>query len=206
MDNKDFDEVEDIFGTDLEENYDVPVFNPEENNEETTTSNVAAEEVQSFDNEVESVNDVQEDTVPTFENSVEEVAPVFEDSVPFETTNENSSPVEVEPVVENTVSDVFDVQPEVSSVEPEPVYEDTNNDVNYGPVALEPTYDEEVNEHPDAIVSLNNNVEEKKEDTKLEDIPAVNLADNSSLKFVLVIGVIILIAIFLLPFINKLGI
>ncbi len=180
MDNKDFDEVEDIFGTDIEENYDVPVFNSDEQNKsEVNNFNIASEEA------------------PVFENNIEDETPVYEDTTTEDIPSDN------EPTFENTVSDVFDVHP--TEVVDNSVDESVNVEQNYGPVPVEPSYDEEVNEHPDAVISLNNK-EEEKEETKIEDVPAVKITDNSSLKFVIIVGIIILIAIFLLPLVDKLGI
>ena len=204
MDNKDFDEVEDIFGTDIEENYDVPVFNPESNGENKSV-------------EIPSVDEVKTEEVPVYEdvlssNSNTDVV----DNVAEETDDSKIYNVQSDVVENNTQTDIFDVQPEtvqqdnndVKPVDPEPTYEDVNpenSEVSYGPVMPEVAYDEDVNEHPDAVVSLNNE-EEVKEDVKLEDVPPVNLKDNQSLKFVFIIGIIILVAIFLLPFIDKFAI
>lgn len=210
MDNKDFEEVEDIFGENIEENYDVPVYDVQSNNEIDNSVNVQ---------EVPSVDTVNEE-LPVYENvqPVEEVAPIYENVVmpESESSIENNSydvqsevtenPV-VEPSFEDSIQPDYEVQPEVAPVEPEPVYEDVslnNDEVNYGPVMPEATY-EEVNEHPDAIVSLNNKEEEKAE-VKLEDVPNIKLSDNKSLKFVIIIGIIVLVAIMLLPLLNQFSI
>ena len=183
MDNKDFDEVEDIFGTDIEENYDVPVFDPQ--------SNIEKDEVPTS----EEVKPVEE--VPVYNDVLQSEPNITVDSVDSEASVIEESPeVQSDVVEDNTQTDVFDVQPEITV---------DKEEVKYGPVAVETSYEEEVNVHPDSVVTLNNNQEEK-DATNVEDVPPINIADNKSLKFVFIIGVIILIAIFLLPLANKLGI
>lgn len=185
MDNKDFDEVEDIFGTDLEENYDVPVFDPQTNNDDMTN------------NEEVSTSNLEE--VPVYNDNTEfDYSPVIE-----ENNNASTEDKEVDDDLVNNQVTSYETD-SVASVEPEPNYE-TNEEVNYGPVAPEVNYEEEIIEHPDAVVSLNNK-EEVENKEKSDDVPPVNLKDNKSLKFVFVVGIIILVAIFLLPYINKLGI
>ena len=171
MDNKDFEEVEDIFGAELDENYDVPVFDEQANTD----------------------ND---------EVAVKEEAPVYDvkPEVVEEPVNEAST-YDIKPEVEETVTPepVVDA-PTYGPVPVEPV-EYTTDEVQ--PVSVETNY-EALNEHPDAVVSLNNNSnEEEKEEVKLEDVPPVKLGDNKSLKFVLIIGIIILVAIFFLPYISE---
>ena len=185
MDNKDFDEVEDIFGTDLEENYDVPVFDPQTNNDDMTN------------NEEVSTSNLEE--VPVYNDNTEfDYSPVIE-----ENNNASTEDKEVDDDLVNNQVTSYETD-SVASVEPEPNYE-ANEEVNYGPVAPEVNYEEEIIEHPDAVVSLNNK-EEVENKEKSDDVPPVNLKDNKSLKFVFVVGIIILVAIFLLPYINKLGI
>lgn len=223
MDNKDFEEVEDIFGENIEENYDVPVYEAQSNNvdnslnvQEVPVVDTVNEDVPVYEN-VQSVepNDssaasvVDEETqTPIYENVIaKEPESIAEENVQnysYDVQPEITS----EPASENNVQTDYDVQPEVTPVEPEPVYEDVSLDndvVNYGPVELEPTYNDEVNEHPDAIISLNNK-EEEKSDVKLEDVPNIKLSDNKSLKFVIIIGIIVLVAIMLLPLLNKFSI
>ena len=93
MDNKDFEEVEDIFGENIEENYDVPVYDVQSNNE--TNNSVSVQEVPSVD----TVNE----EIPVYENvqPVEEAAPIYEDVVMPETDL-------------NVVTNSYDVQPEVT--------------------------------------------------------------------------------------------
>ena len=185
MDNKDFDEVEDIFGTDLEENYDVPVFDPQTNNDDMTNN--------------EEVSNSNLEEVPVYnDNSTFDDSPVIE-----ENNNASTEDKEVDDDLVNNQVTSYETD-SVASVEPEPNYE-ANEEVNYGPVAPEANYEEEIIEHPDAVVSLNNK-EEVDNKEKSDDVSPVNLKDNKSLKFVFVVGIIILVAIFLLPYINKLGI
>lgn len=229
MDNKDFEEVEDIFGEDIEENYDVPVYEVQPNNNEIDNSvnvqDVPAdtvnddvpvyESVQSFEPTEHAENIVEpvvneEVQTPVFENSiVSEPKSIDEETIKTDTYDIQPEVTPESVFEENTEVNNYEVKPEVVPVEPEPIYEDAltdTNEVNYGPVELEPTYDEEVNEHPDAIVTLNNKEEEEQENVKVEDIPNIKLSDNKSLKFVIIIGVIILIAIMLLPLLNKFSI
>ncbi|MBP3765774.1 MAG: hypothetical protein J6G98_01145 [Bacilli bacterium] len=204
MDNKDFDEIEDIFDDDIEENYDVPVFEPQASDVDMADS---------VNDEVPSVDTVnQVDEVPVYENIAspetleskmvnEEVeTPIFEGTISSDSNTMNEDTINGDSSLEENI--------EVTPVQPEPVYEDTtvDNEVSYGPVALEPAYSTEVNEHPTAVVSLNNNYEEENENVKLEDIPNIKLSDNKSLKFVLIIGIIIFVAIMLLPLLNKFSI
>lgn len=200
MDNKDFDEVEDIFGTDVEENYDVPVFNPDSSSDDNNVEVPTYEEVK--ETEDVPLYDVQPEVeeTPVVEEAKEESeiqVPLFDDNASFNVQQEESS---FEPEL-STQTDVFDVDP----VALEPNYDEEPVEETYGPVQVEANYDEEVNEHPDAVVSLNNEPEEVN-NTKLEDVPPVNLKDNQSLKFVFIIGIIILIAIFLLPLLNQFNI
>ena len=235
MDNKEFDEVEDIFGDNVEENYDVPVYEPIMDNTNETINVEELPKVEPID--IDSNNEVVNNTVPFEENTNVEV-PVYESTVnnPNETINVEELP-KVEPIdndlnnedVNNTVPFEENTNVEASTTdnvesiaeESAPVYMDTNvsnesqtmEDINtVAPVALEPSYEEDApvpfaeeelsnnSEHPDAIVTLQR-TQEVKEETTNEDLK-VNLMDNTSLKFVLIIGIIIFIAIMVLPFTN----
>lgn len=65
------------------------------------------------------------------------------------------------------------------------------------------TSNKEVLEHPDAKVTLQHEEEEVMDKEEIEELKNVKLMDNSSLKFVLILGFIFLIFIFLIPVISK---
>ena len=61
-------------------------------------------------------------------------------------------------------------------------------------------------EHPDAKIVLNKEVEEnKKVDPEIENMKVMDeLKSNSSLKFVLLLGIVLLIIIFAIPYVSEL--
>ena len=61
----------------------------------------------------------------------------------------------------------------------------------------------EVLEHPDAKITLKNEVEEEISKKELDELKDVKLSDNSSLKFVLILGIILLAVIFLIPYLSE---
>lgn len=61
----------------------------------------------------------------------------------------------------------------------------------------------EVLENPNAKVILNQEKEEEISKGELQELKNIKLSDNSSLKFVFFLGIIFLIAIFIIPFISK---
>ena len=94
-----------------------------------------------------------------------------------------------EPVLEETVQPEQTVEQEMEEVSSEHVSSENLN--------------KEVLEHPDAKITLNKEEEEVLDKKELEELKNVKLSDNSSLKFVLILGVLLLIFIFLIPLISK---
>ena len=80
----------------------------------------------------------------------------------------------------------------------EPVVEEQQIDENNKQVV-----NKEVLEHPDAKITLNNEKEEEIDKKELEELKDIKLSDNSSLRFVLILGLILLIVIFLIPFVSE---
>lgn len=123
------------------------------------------------------------------ENSSEEtVSSAFADLPPVAPVDYEDS-VNNEPVSEETVQPEQTVEQEMEEVSSEHVSSENLN--------------KEVLEHPDAKITLNKEEEEVIDKKELEELKNVKLSDNSSLKFVLILGVLLLIFIFLIPLISK---
>lgn len=123
------------------------------------------------------------------ENSSEEqVSSAFADLPPVAPVDYEDS-VNKEPVLEETVQPEQTVEQEMEEVSSEHVSSENLN--------------KEVLEHPDAKITLNKEEEEVIDKKELEELKNVKLSDNSSLKFVLILGVLLLIFIFLIPLISK---
>lgn len=139
-----------------------------------------------------------------FENDVQndnEVSNAFVDLPPVATVDyteevNNNSDLNNENVVENNEQIV---QPETTFVnyEDATINESTNQEENKEYVA------KEVLENPNAKVVLNQEKEEEISSKEMNELKDVKLSDNNSLKFVLILGVIFLIAIFLIPVLSK---
>lgn len=226
MDNKEKDIVNDGFGN-VEESYDVPVYEPITNNDSVVKEDTV-EEIPVIE-DIEPVTPIYTEEVPAFEENapVEAIeTPVYTNEVePVMEKVESVEPIQTEeptfgqPAVQETAEPVEKVQTDVP-VE-EPTFENPTVEYNYdvkpeveeqpavAPVPLEPNYEEEVPftedemsngvEHPDAKITLQK--EEVKEEVSNEDLK-ISLNDNASLKFVLIIGIIIFIAIMVLPLTN----
>lgn len=150
-----------------------------------------------MENENESVenlfeNDVQNDNEVS--NAFVDLPPV----APVDYTEEvnNNSDLNYENVVENNEQIV---QPETTFVnyEDATINESTNQEENKEYVA------KEVLENPNAKVVLNQEKEEEISSKEMNELKDVKLSDNNSLKFVLILGVIFLIAIFIIPVLSK---
>lgn len=173
---------------------------PEENVQEALVQN----DVPTYENQDEMENDVQ----------IEEEIPVYEEVKPVETQQEYQTyeePTEyntVDPLPEDNEQEVF-VQNDM------PTYEnqETTENIDVQTEEQMPVYEEvkpveplqqennEFLEHPDAKIELiNEQKPEKNVDTKVEPI---KLSDNKSLTFVIIVGIIILVAILLLPYIVR---
>lgn len=137
-------------------------------------------------------NDVQNDNEVS--NAFVDLPPV----APVDYTEEvnNNSDLNYENVVENNEQIV---QPETTFVnyEDATINESTNQEENKEYVA------KEVLENPNAKVVLNQEKEEEISSKEMNELKDVKLSDNNSLKFVLILGVIFLIAIFLIPVLSK---
>lgn len=150
-----------------------------------------------MENENESVenlfeNDVQNDNEVS--NAFVDLPPV----APVDYTEEvnNNSDLNNENIVENNEQTV---QPETTflNYEGTTINESTNQEENKEYVA------KEVLENPNAKVVLNQEKEEEISSKEMNELKDVKLSDNNSLKFVLILGVIFLIAIFLIPVLSK---
>ena len=140
---------------------------------------------------VESTNEV-----PT----VEPVEPTNEvpTAEPVESTYEVPTVEPVEPTNEVPTAEPVESTYEVPTVEP---VEPTNEVPTVEPV--ESTSENTIiNENPNAQINLMSNGDSKSEEIKNDvNIGKINLRENKSLMFALVIGTIILVAIFILPMI-----
>ena len=150
-----------------------------------------------MENENESVenlfeNDVQNDNEVS--NAFVDLPPV----APVDYTEEvnNNSDLNYENIVENNEQTV---QPETTflNYEGTTINESINQEENKEYVA------KEVLENPNAKVVLNQEKEEEISSKEMNELKDVKLSDNNSLKFVLILGVIFLIAIFIIPVLSK---
>lgn len=91
------------------------------------------------------------------------------------------------------------IQPETTFVNYEnaTINESTNQEENKEYVA------KEILENPNAKVVLNQEKEEEISSKEMEELQEIKLGDNSSLKFVLFLGIIFLIAIFVIPILSQ---
>ena len=192
----------------------------EESNEEQVVPETVEEN--SADNEVinsfvdlppvATVNpeDSSEETIDEEENTVEPVVESNEEQVVPETVEENSADnevinsfVDLPPVApvsyEDSVEEAIDTK-EDNTVEP---VESSNEETINETVGEEVNVNKEVLEHPDAKITLKTEEDEVIDKKELEELQAVKLSDNSSLKFVLILGLILLIFIFLMPIISE---
>ena len=115
------------------------------------------------------------------------------DVQPVESTYEEATVQAVEPTYEEAIVQPVEPTYEEAIVQPvEPTYEEAT----VQPVKLieDESY---VNENPNAQVNLMKGEEE--ENHHVEDVSNEKITDNKSLMFVLVIGLVILVAIFVLP-------
>ena len=190
MDNK---EVEDIFNIEPQnDESSVPVYEPPVQEEVPTYEDVqpvepVQEEVPTYE-EVQPVEPVQEE-VPTYEE-VQPVEPVQEEAPTYE---------EVQPV--EPVQEEVPTYEEVQPVQTEQAVELESDE------SVKNTTTSTINENPNAKITFSNNTDNENDNFKLtnEDINEIkkSLKDNGSLKFVAIIGILILIVIMLLPLINN---
>lgn len=131
----------------------------------------------------------------------------------FSTLNEELEKVansnEIEPINDDYVAEPITLESnpieemKISAVEPIAIEETTNEDQvpNIEAVPLEQDYeiDDEVNEHPSGKVVLNKNDDEPIHNIEQEDVK-FSLRDNKSLIRVLLLGLLFLVAIFVIPY------
>ena len=128
--------------------------------------------------------DYEQTTVEPVEQTIETV----------ENTNEENN-VEVNPFVDLPPVTPFNYeQTEETTVEPVEQTIETVEQQNLNKGVLE---------HPDAKITLKNEVEEEISKKELDELKDVKLSDNSSLKFVLILGIILLAVIFLIPYLSE---
>ena len=145
------------------------------------------------------------------ENSSEEqVSNVFADLPPvapvdYEEQVEKETEVMEENSSEEQVSNVFADMPE-NNVEPiveQNVFEEIKTASIESTETTSEILNKEVLEHPDAKITLKKEEEEVIDKSEIEELKNVKLSDNSSLRFVLILGIILLVIIFLIPYVSK---
>ena len=129
------------------------------------------------------------------EATVQPVEPTYEEATvqAVEPTYEEATVQAVEPTYEEATVQAVEPAYEEATVQPvEPAYEEATVQ------PVKPIEDESyVNENPNAQVNLMKGEEE--ETHHVEYVSNEKITDNKSLMFVLVIGLVILVAIFVLP-------
>lgn len=150
---------------------------------------------------------VEEETpmvfVPDYSNDVQPVAPVKEEteetviteySTPVEPVQE-IEPVQVEAQEDNVVPDYSNEVKPVAPVEPI----DTELTEEQKAELREKYSKEEILENPNAKVTLNR--PELKEEVK--QVVEETVTKNDSLKFIIVLGIILLVIVFAIPYISR---
>ena len=171
-----YDEVEDIFGSDDSSNESVQPIEPIVTNESV---------VNNEETPIEEPVIPVEATENYAEPEVQAVGPVVEE-VQYEEPVTPIEPTEnyVEPEVQ-TVEQVNEVQTEQL---------DDNIDLNVDPT---------LNEHPDGKIVLNKNISDDEDEVKVsftaDDFKNINPKHNTSLKFVVIVGIIIFVMMMLFP-------
>lgn len=152
-----------------------------------------------FGENVMETEEVANPTIPDYSDNVETVMLAEENKETVESTEVNNvfeqNTMKTEPVIPVYGENVEPVAPVEEVVIEEQNDNNEENANNYNPM-----------EHPDAKIVLNKNVEETKEvDPELESMKiAQELKSNSSLKFVIILGILLLIVIFALPYLSEL--
>lgn len=148
-----------------------------------------------MDNKFDEIEDIiidDSEEVPVYEAPVEEInEPAIE---PVEPLPEYEEPI-IEQEVQNYENSVDPVKPLPEYEEPTIEQEDPSYEDKVEPVKPLPDY-EEPNEHPNGKIVLK---KEKEEEKELVDVGDFKLTDNKSLMFVIVVGIIIFVAIMILP-------
>ena len=162
------------------------------------------------DNSIVNLNenaDVQPVESTTDEATVQTEEPTYEEATAqaVEPTYEEATVQAVEPTYEEATVQPVEPAYEEATVQPvEPTYEEVTvqpEESKYEEATVQPVKPIEdesyVNENPNAQVNLMKGEEE--EIHHVEDASSEKITDNKSLMFVLVIGLVILVAIFVLP-------
>lgn len=123
----------------------------------------------------------------TEEDTTQEVNNAFADLPPVAPVNYEEETTEVKEEIVEPVKEI--------SVEEAPVKELSEE--------VKASINKEVLENPSAKVTLQTAKEEKVSKREIEELKGISLKDNSSLRFVLILGVILLIVIFLIPYVSK---
>ncbi len=139
-------------------------------------------------------------------NAFADLPPVAPVNYEEETIDENSETINNE--------NSFNPFAEVPPVAPENVEENDNSEekkISYEGLTMDENkiesqnnYDQkEIKENPNAKVVLNQEKDEEISSKEMKELKNVKLKDNTSLTFVLFLGIIFLIAIFIIPVISK---
>lgn len=161
-----------------------------------------------MERENETVENLFEDSGISNEesNAFADLPPVAPVNYEEETIDENSEAINNE--------NSFNPFAEVPPVAPENVDENDNSEekkISYEGLTMDENkiesqnnYDQkEIKENPNAKVVLNQEKDEEISSKEMKELKNVKLKDNTSLTFVLFLGIIFLIAIFIIPVISK---
>ena len=161
-----------------------------------------------MENENETVENLFEDSGISNEesNAFADLPPVAPVNYEEETIDENSEAINNE--------NSFNPFAEVPPVAPENVEENDNSEeknisyegltIDENKIESQNNYDQkEIKENPNAKVVLNQEKDEEISSKEMKELKNVKLKDNTSLTFVLFLGIIFLIAIFIIPVISK---
>ena len=192
-------EYEDIFGT-----------NDNNLTDESNAINVENQELVNpdmFEENVVENDNVEETVIPDYSETYEPVTPVeaVQDEVNSEESNMfGENVVESDNVEETVIPNYSETYEPVAPVEDVVLNDNDIENVQTDNITKENGYNPM--EHPDAKIVLNKNVEEEKEvDSELSEMKiGETLKENSSLRFVIILGIIILIAIIAIPYVSQL--
>jgi len=161
-----------------------------------------------MERENETVENLFEDSGISNEesNAFADLPPVAPVNYEEETIDENSEAINNE--------NSFNPFAEVPPVAPENVEENDNSEeknisyegltIDENKIESQNNYDQkEIKENPNAKVVLNQEKDEEISSKEMKELKNVKLKDNTSLTFVLFLGIIFLIAIFIIPVISK---
>lgn len=161
-----------------------------------------------MERENETVENLFEDSGISNEesNAFADLPPVAPVNYEEETIDENSEAINNE--------NSFNPFAEVPPVAPENVEENDKSEeknisyegltIDENKIESQNNYDQkEIKENPNAKVVLNQEKDEEISSKEMKELKNVKLKDNTSLTFVLFLGIIFLIAIFIIPVISK---